>query len=263
MLYVNNSTMQSNIWSSDHLGITLQHDGRLRIFNLGVDQYFPVEVYNKGTGQINNVKVKVAGANIKVWVNDIVTAEMDIAALATRTSRNFGFLAYDSTITYKNIKYIPENYTDLTGYYGASGVYSVNEAEEKIELTKNSGNNFLVSSNFLTSFDMQADVNMNTENYNGGFLFGAQTNDCTKLGQNWMAVHLGKNTIRIFHEANRTEAGLDTKITGLSHGTSAHIRLLVEGKRMRVYVNGVLQIDETYVAYSGGLFRCSDTRYLC
>ncbi len=252
MLYVKNSSMQSNIWSSDHLGITIQPDGTLRIFNLGVDQSFPIEVYNKGTGQTNNIKVKVAGSNLKVLINEIITAEMDISAIATRTDRNFGFLAYDGAITYSNIKYIPETYTSLTGYYGASGVYSVNEAEEKIELTKNSGNNFLVSSNFLTSFDMQADVKMNTEYYNGGFLFGAQTNDCTKLGQNWMAVHLGKNTIRIFHEANRTEAGLDTKITGLSHGTSAHVRLLVEGKRMRVYVNGVLQIDETYAAYSGG-----------
>lgn len=252
MLYVTNSRMQSDIWSSQHLGITLQHDGRLRIFNLGVDQYFPVEVYNKGTGQTNNIKVKVAGSNIKVWINDIITAEMDIAALATRTDRNFGFLAYDSAITYKNIKYIPENYTALTGYYGASGKYTVNEAEEKIMLTKNSGNNFLVSSNFLTSFDMQADVKINNGSHNGGFLFGAQTNDCTKLGQNWMGVHLGNNKIRIFHEANRTETGLDTTVSGLSHGTSAHVRLLVEGKRMRVYVNGILQIDETYAAYNGG-----------
>lgn len=252
MLYVNNTTMQNSIWSSGHLGITLQHDGRLRIFNLGVDKYFPVEVYNKGAGQTNNIKVKVAGSNLKVWINDIVTAEMDIAALATRTDRNFGFLAYDSTITYKNIKYIPENYTDLTGYYGASGKYTASEAENKIMLTKNNGNNYLVSSNFLTSFDMQADVRINNASQTGGFLFGAQTNNSSGLGQNWMAVHLSGTWVRLFHEANRTESGLDTKITGLSHGASAHLRLLVEGKRMRVYVNGILQIDETYAAYNGG-----------
>lgn len=252
MLYVKNSSMQSNIWSSDHLGITIQPDGTLRIFNLGVDQSFPIEVHNKGTGQTNNIKVKVAGSNLKVWINDIITAEMDISAIATRTDRNFGFLAYDGAITYSNIKYIPETYTSLTGYYGASGKYSVNEAENKIMLTKNSGNNFLVSSNYLTSFDMQADVSINNGNQTGGFLFGAQTNNSSELGQNWMAVHLSSTWVRAFHEANRTESGLDTKITGLSHGTTAHLRLLVEGKRIRVYVNGIAMIDKTYAGYNGG-----------
>lgn len=252
MLYVKNSAMQSDIWSSAHLGITLQHDGRLRIFNLGVDQYFPVEVYNKGQGETNNLKVKVTGSNIKVWVNDVLTGEMDIEAIATRTDRNFGFLAYDSSITYSNIKYIPETYTTLTGYYGASGKYTVSESENKITLTKNSGNNFLISSNYLTSFDMEADVNLNDANQCGGFLFGAQTNDLSTLGQNWMAVHISGTWVRAFHEANRTSSGLDKKITGLSHGGTAHLRLLVEGKRIRVYVNGILRIDENYAGYNGG-----------
>lgn len=252
MLCVDNADMQSSVWSNKHFAITVQDTGSIRLFNLGTDETIPLENVNKGTGATNNLKIQVNGANIKVWVNGEFVTEKEIEVLATRTQRNFGLLSYDATVTYSNLKYIPEIYTTLDNYYGAEGKSTIVEAEDKIMLTKNSGNNYLVSSNYMNSFEMQADISITKTNQPGGFIFGAQTNDCTKLGTNWLAVHVKGNSVRLFHEANRSSTGLDTTISNLSHGATANLRLLVEGTRIRVYINGVLRIDTTYAGYTGG-----------
>ncbi len=253
MLFVNNSTAQSSTWSSDHLGVVIEKNGQLRIFNLGTNDYFPIENSNMAVGAVNNLRVQVKGENLKVWVNGDLTAEMDIKGLATRTYRNFGYLGYDSQSTYKNIKYIPETYSALSNYYGAQGKYSVSSSEDSIVLNKNSGNNYLVSDKYLTSFEMEADVTLSNGGQVGGFLFGAQTADATKISNNWYAVHIGGGAVRLFYEKDRSAAtGLDIKVTGLSLSGANRLRVVVEGSRMRVYVNGILYIDTEYAVYGGG-----------
>ncbi|MEE0945715.1 MAG: GH32 C-terminal domain-containing protein [Acutalibacteraceae bacterium] len=252
ILGVNEQKIESDIWASEHLAVKIEHDtSQVRIHNLGIDEYYDLENFDPAAK--NNLRVVVNGANVKVYVNSVLITDFDCNELVSRTYKAIGFNAYDTKAVYSNIKYVNIVRETVDGsWYGLSSKSTFNNvAQEKIKLKSNAGNNYLVSSNNLRSFTMEATVSHTTQS--AGFLFGAQTNNCNGLSKNWYAVHLNGDSVRLFNEANyNAEGGLNIKKSVSGLGTQKKLRLVVEGNRIRVYVNNQLQIDTVDTQYLGG-----------